>query len=413
MLLGARDDILSRLSGWDVTVDAEVARSTVGGLDAIRSERARIGDLVVVHLGHNDGASRELFRRRIDEVMSELSDVEHVIWLNLAEFDDWVPGANDELAAASARWTNLEIVDWRDVAASDPAYLYSDGLHLPPPGRRAMANLVGERVDAWVGSRGPAELLSLAFRPGAGPASAPPRPAAAGLLAGPPVAAAAAGEGWLAVDAEGDVVASATTTSACLAGGTAHESAGLVSGLATTSDGRGCWLVTDTGSVAAHGTAVKPGDVGSLSLSAPIVGMAATPSGRGYWLGAADGGVFAFGDARFYGAATDVPGASVVGIAARPDGRGYWLATTDGRVLPFGAATSYGDASAQRLAAPLVAITATRSGHGYWLLGADGGVFALGDAPFHGSATNAGARAAGLVRSRVGYTVVTWRPASG
>ena len=254
-------------------------------------------------------------------------------------------------------------------------------------------------------------MLTIEFGPGAGPESGPPRPSSTGLLAGTPVAVAGTGAGWLAVDAEGDVFASASTTSACAADGTARESAGRVSGLATTTDGRGCWLVTDTGSVAAHGTAARRGDVASLSLSAPIVGMAATPSGRGYWLGAADGGVFALGDAKFFGAATDVPGPAVVGIASRRDGRGYWLATTDGRVLPFGAAMYHGDASAQNLAAPLVAITATRSDRGYWLLGADGGVFAFGDARFFGAARNAGARAVGLVQSRDGYNVATWRPA--
>jgi len=403
VLLGARDDIVARLAGWNVTVDAEVSRSTVGGLEALRRDRASIGDLVVVHLGHNDGASRELFRRRIDEIMSDLSGVEHVIWLNLAEFDDWVRGANDELAAASARWANLEIADWSSVAASDPAYLYSDGLHLPPPGREAIAGLIGARVDAWAVSRGPAELLSLRFRSGAG--SALPRPAPAGVLAGPPAFVTATAAGWLAGDRQGDIVGSDGRAS-----GLDPSNTGSVIGLATTSDGRGYWLVTDSGTVTAHGSAGQYGDTGSLTLSAPIVGMAATPSGRGYWLGAADGGVFAFGDAAFYGAASDVPGTSVVGIAARPDGRGYWLATADGGVLPFGDAKSYGDASTQRLEAPVVAITTTRSGDGYWLLGADGGVFAFGDAGFYGSAANVGARAAGLVASSDGYTVVTWRP---
>ncbi|MCZ7536460.1 MAG: hypothetical protein M5T61_11500 [Acidimicrobiia bacterium] len=156
VLLGARDDVVSRLSGWETTVDAEVGRSTVGGLDVLRRERERIGDLVVVHLGHNDGASRELFRTRIDEVMAELSGVERVVWLDLVEFDAWVAGANEELAAAASRWPNLEIAPWQSVATSDPTYLYSDGIHLPPPGRSAMADLVGETVDSWVASRGPA-----------------------------------------------------------------------------------------------------------------------------------------------------------------------------------------------------------------------------------------------------------------
>jgi hypothetical protein len=38
-------------------------------------------------------------------------------------------------------------------------------------------------------------------------------------------------------------------------------------------------------------------------LNQPVVGMATTSDGRGYWMVAADGGIFAFGDAAFYGSA--------------------------------------------------------------------------------------------------------------
>ena len=408
VLLGARDDITARLAGWDVLIDAEVARSTPGGLEVIRRERARVGDFVVVHLGHNDGAAREMFRRRIDDVMSELAGVERVVWLNLAEFDDWVAGANEELVAAASRWPNLEIADWRSVAGSDPSFLYSDGIHLPPPGRHAMASLVGERVDAWVASRGPAELHTLRFAPGAG---GPPRPRSAGPVAGPPVAVAQADPGWWASDSAGNVVASGGAEPPDAASTDPGEHRAVV-GLAVSPGGRSGWLVDEAGHVAAFGSARHHGDAVSMPLAARVSAIAATPTGNGYWLASADGGVFAFGDAAFLGAASGSSAAPVAGIAARPDGRGYWLVTSDGRVLAFGAARPFGDAGARDLDAPVVAIAATPSGRGYWLLGADGGVFAFGDAPFLGSAAGSDVHAAGIVPSDRGYEIVTWRPAS-
>jgi hypothetical protein len=72
--------------------------------------------------------------------------------------------------------------------------------------------------------------------------------------------------------------------------------------------------------------------------------MARTPSGRGYWLATAAGAVAAFGDAAAAGALTARPNLPVVGLAATPSGRGYWLASADGAVFAFGDAAYNGPA---------------------------------------------------------------------
>ena len=62
-------------------------------------------------------------------------------------------------------------------------------------------------------------------------------------------------------------------------------------------------------------------DFGTLTapLSSPITGMATTPDGKGYWLVAADGGVFAFGDSAFEGSTGGLAlHRPVVGMAAGP-----------------------------------------------------------------------------------------------
>ena len=59
------------------------------------------------------------------------------------------------------------------------------------------------------------------------------------------------------------------------------------------------------GGIFAFGDAAFYGSTGSLVLNKPITGMQSTPDGNGYWLVASDGGIFAFGDANYYGSASD------------------------------------------------------------------------------------------------------------
>ena len=65
------------------------------------------------------------------------------------------------------------------------------------------------------------------------------------------------------------------------------------------------------------------GSLGNLTLNAPVTGMASTDDGAGYWMVGADGGAFAFGDAPFWGPPADLgnvlPPSSAVSRACRPE----------------------------------------------------------------------------------------------
>jgi hypothetical protein len=76
-----------------------------------------------------------------------------VFWVNLRYFRDWVPGANAVLAAATARWPNLSIIDWDARATADPGLVYADGLHLNDFGQIAMAELIGGTLDEYARQR--------------------------------------------------------------------------------------------------------------------------------------------------------------------------------------------------------------------------------------------------------------------
>jgi hypothetical protein len=147
------------------------------------------------------------------------------------------------------------------------------------------------------------------------------------------------------------------------------------------------------------------GSTGAIALNQPMVGMASTSSGRGYWLVAADGGIFAFGDAAFHGSTGGVRlNQAIVGMASTPSGAGYWLVASDGGIFAFGDAAFHGSTGGIRLMQPIVGMASTPSGAGYWLVAADGGVFGFGDAPFLGSAAGTlGAAAAGITTTPSGH----------
>ena len=129
------------------------------------------------------------------------------------------------------------------------------------------------------------------------------------------------------------------------------------------------------------------GPAGGLTLNAPDVGMASTSDGKGYWIVASDGGIFTYGDAGFFGSAGSIHlNQPIVGMAATPDGGGYWLVASDGGIFTYGDAGFYGSRGGQPLNSPIVGMAATADGKGYWLVASDGGIFTYGDAGFFGSA---------------------------
>ena len=153
VLLGAHDAIVGQLSGWSVTVWAQEGLSTLGAASIVTASRAAIGDVVVVALGNNDAGNAATFGQRIDGVMAAIGPVARVIWVNLREFAPWVPAMNQQLVLATARWSNLRIADWDSIATPNPALVYPDGLHLTPAGATAMAQLIGQEIDAFVRER--------------------------------------------------------------------------------------------------------------------------------------------------------------------------------------------------------------------------------------------------------------------
>ena len=158
-------------------------------------------------------------------------------------------------------------------------------------------------------------------------------------------------------------------------------------GIASTPEGSGYWIVDSTGDVVTEGDAVFHGSMGGDYLNAPISHIVATPDGGGYWLVVAtDGGIFSFNGPFVYGSTGNIHlNRPINGMAATPDDLGYHFVASDGGVFDEGDAVFYGSTGGIRLNAPVVGLATDPATDGYWLVGSDGGVFSF-NTPFEGSA---------------------------
>jgi hypothetical protein len=111
-------------------------------LDVVQSLGA-VPPLVVVELGYNDELST--FDQALDESMTALlaAGAKQVLWLTLHDVREPFPSLNQKLEHATARWPELELVDWNAAALGHAAdWFQNDFLHLNETGGIAMAHLV-------------------------------------------------------------------------------------------------------------------------------------------------------------------------------------------------------------------------------------------------------------------------------
>ena len=90
----------------------------------------------------------DMFATEVDRAMSALTaaGATHVLWLTMRESRAPYPTLNALLEQATARWPQLQLVDWNDASASHPSWFQTDDVHLTPEGGLAMAHLAHAAV---------------------------------------------------------------------------------------------------------------------------------------------------------------------------------------------------------------------------------------------------------------------------
>lgn len=150
VVLGAVPQLAAAFAGWSLTVDADVSRSTVAGLEVLRARRAEIADIVVVALGYNDGADVARWAEVAGQLLDELASLPLVVWVNLRETRPYYVEDNAVLAQLASTRPNVVIADWRSISAPIPDTEFAaDGLHLHPGAAQVMATLVADLVRWW------------------------------------------------------------------------------------------------------------------------------------------------------------------------------------------------------------------------------------------------------------------------
>lgn len=145
-----------------VTASTYMGQPVTSGLDEIKANAGRIGDVIIVELGYNDCLS-STFPAAIDQILTELTvqDVPTVLWsmmstLNRPEF----ASCNSALTAATKRWPTLRLIDWDAYSHAHPEWFANDGIgvHLEAAGRTAYATFLRDQLDnlPGIGVRPPA-----------------------------------------------------------------------------------------------------------------------------------------------------------------------------------------------------------------------------------------------------------------
>ena len=156
-----------------------------------------------------------------------------------------------------------------------------------------------------------------------------------------------------------------------------------ITGMTSTPDGRGYWLVDYAGNVYHFGDAASRVMTPALPPTTSIVGIVPTPGGC-YWLYTGSGNVYTSSGAPWYGSPASQHAQSIMGMAATPDGKGYWLVDSSGRVYHYGDAVSRAIVPSAAHTTAIVGIVATGTGS-YWLYTRYGNVYTSSGAPWYGS----------------------------
>lgn len=137
VMLGAVDNLTVQFpNGY---FDAKVSRSIwkASGILNDLSNKGLLGEPIVINLGANGDCPKYC---KVD-IMKACGD-RKVFWLNTTNDDS----VNEKLAQFANDYSNLTIIDWKNISSGHNEYFYSDGIHLTPSGRKAYTEVIYDAI---------------------------------------------------------------------------------------------------------------------------------------------------------------------------------------------------------------------------------------------------------------------------
>lgn len=114
-------------------------------LQAVTSLGRSLGDVLIVHVGYNEGSAgygpgmRQVIRA------AQAQGAEGVVWVTLRETRDIYRQTNVAIRKEAKRWPQVTIADWQSYSRGKP-WFREDGLHLNTAGAIALARLLRASV---------------------------------------------------------------------------------------------------------------------------------------------------------------------------------------------------------------------------------------------------------------------------
>jgi len=145
---GGRDLLEARLADWNLTLDAEVGRSSSSGVALAQDAADRGADAVVVELGTNDSSSAA-FHDDLIETLNILASVPLVIWQTAKGPEDAtnIPAVNATIRDVVPTYPNVAIADWEAFVPADA--LQEDGIHPGEGFEHLESDLLLPMLSAW------------------------------------------------------------------------------------------------------------------------------------------------------------------------------------------------------------------------------------------------------------------------
>jgi hypothetical protein len=157
---------------------------------------------------------------------------------------------------------------------------------------------------------------------------------------------------------------------------------GIATGIAAHAND-GFWVLSSRGQIFRFGHAPKlKGFKRKLSAFVPATAIASTSTGRGIWVMTFDGAIYTRGDAKFAGGMNNERQLIYTGITGVGT-RGYYMLRNDGKVVAKHVPALKKGTKVRKIKGSAVGITLRPGGGrlGYWVINTNGAVYHKGSAP--------------------------------